>query len=194
MTKNGKELRGAAELLPSLRDAAGLLPSLRGAAGLLPSYRPELAAFIKTQLPGLLLFARQWPHDSPEDIVQEAFMRLLEQSEPPENVTAWLFTVVRNLSNNHIRSEKRRKNREIRKTSSVSSWFVMPDQSDETNDYHTELIEQLQQLPFEYREVIVAKIWGKLTFEQIAAIQEISTSSAHRMYQAGLKMLQERLS
>jgi len=154
---------------------------------------PELAALIKTQLPALLLFARQWPHDSPEDIVQEAFMRLLEQPEPPENVTAWLFTVVRNLSNNHIRSEKRRKNREFFKTSQESSWFIVQDRDDETNDNHTELIEQLQKLPFQYREVIVAKIWGKLTFDQIAATLGMSNSSAHRTYQAGLKLLQEKI-
>ena len=145
---------------------------------------------IQTQLPALLLFARQWPHDSPEDIVQEAFMRLLELPEPPENVTAWLFTVVRNLSNNHIRAEKRRKNRELRKSSQVSPWFVTPC---ETNENHTELIEQLQQLPFQYREVIVAKIWGKLTFDQIAAIQGTSTSSAHRAYQTGIRLLQEKM-
>ena len=155
--------------------------------------RPEMAAMIQTQLPALLLFARQWPHDSPEDIVQEAFMRLLEQPEPPENVTAWLFTVVRNLSNNHIRSEKRRKNREIQKSSQISSWFVMPNDADETNENHTKLIEQLQQLPFQFREVIVAKIWGKLTFDQIASIQGTSTSSAHRTYQSGIKLLQEKL-
>ena len=153
----------------------------------------EFAALIKTQLPALLLFARQWPHDSPEDVVQEAFMRLLDQPEPPENVTAWLFSVVRNLSNNHIRSEKRRKNREMRKSAQISPWFVTPEHADETNDNHTELIEQLQQLPFQYREVIVAKIWGNLTFEQIAAIQETSTSSAHRMYQTGIKILQDKL-
>ena len=35
----------------------------------------ELVAIIKSQLPALLLFARQWPHDSPEDVVQESFMR-----------------------------------------------------------------------------------------------------------------------
>ena len=155
---------------------------------------PELAALVKTQLPALLLFARQWPHDSPEDIVQEAFMRLFKQPELPENVTAWLFTVVRNLSNNHIRSEKRRKNREFFISSHNSSWFVASERDDETNVNHTELIEQLQQLPFQYREVIVAKIWGKLTFGQIAAIQETSSSSAHRTYQAGLKLLQEKLS
>ena len=153
----------------------------------------EFAALVKVQLPVLLLFARQWPHDSPEDIVQEAFMRLLELTEPPENVTAWLFAVVRNLSNNHIRSEKRRKNREIEKSSHNSLWFVTPDRDDETNDHHTELIEQLQQLPFQYREVIVAKIWGKLTFDQIAVTQETSTSSAHRIYQAGIKLLHEKL-
>jgi len=153
----------------------------------------EFAALIKTQLPALLLFARQWPHDSPEDIVQEAFMRLLDQPEPPENVTAWLFTVVRNLSNNHIRSEKRRKNREQKKSLQFSTWFVTPEYTDETYENHIQLIEQLQQLPFQYREVIVAKIWGKLTFDQIAAIQGTSTSSVHRAYQTGIKILQEKL-
>ena len=155
--------------------------------------RSEFAALIKSQLPALLLFARQWPHDSPEDIVQEAFMRLLEQPESPENVTAWLFSVVRNLSNNHIRSEKRRKTREFAKSSQHPPWFVTPENESEADDNHIELIEQLQQLPFQYREVIVAKIWGKLTFEQIAAIQETSISSAHRTYQAGIRLLQEKL-
>ncbi len=155
--------------------------------------RSEIAALIKTQLPALLLFARQWPHDSPEDVVQEAFMRLLEQPHLPENVTAWLFAVVRNLSNNHIRSEKRRKNRENNKSAQNATWFLTPEHGCETDENHTALIDQLQQLPFQHREVIVAKIWGKLTFEQIAAIQGTSISSAHRTYQAGLKLLQEKL-
>ena len=152
--------------------------------------RSDVAALIKTQLPALLLFARQWPHNSPEDIVQEAFIKLLEQQEMPENVTAWLFAVVRNLSNNHLRSEKRRKNRENTRN---TQWFAEFEQTAETDENQKELIEQLQTLPISYREVIVAKIWGKLTFEEIAVINNTSSSSVHRNYKAGLEMLHEKL-
>ena len=51
----------------------------------------------------------------------------------------------------------------------------------------------LSELPAGQREVIVAHIWGGLTFEQIAEIAGLSTSSAHRMYHAGLTALRERL-
>ena len=153
----------------------------------------NIAALIKTQLPALLLFARQWPHNSPEDIVQGAFIKLLEQPQWPENVTAWLFAVTRNLSNNHLRNEKRRKTRENTKFTQNKQWFSDTGHTKESNDNHTELIEQLQALPLRYREVIVAKIWGKLTFEEIAAIQEMSSSSVYRNYQAGLELLRKNL-
>ena len=152
--------------------------------------RSDVAALIKTQLPALLLYARQWSHNSPEDIVQEAFIKLLEQQEMPENVTAWLFAVVRNLSNNHLRSEKRRRNRENIKN---TQWFTEFEQSTETDENQKELVEQLQTLPLKYREVIVAKIWGKLTFEEIAVINNTSSSSVHRNYKTGLEMLHEKL-
>lgn len=155
--------------------------------------RTEVVAFIKTQLPALLLFARQWSHDSPEDVVQEAFIKLLEQPKLPENVNAWLFTVVRNLSNNHVRGEKRRKNRENTAYAQNIQWFV-PSKPEESDENQKELIEQLQALPVSHREVIVARIWGKLTFEEIAAMQNKSTSSVHRTYQAGLELLRKKLS
>jgi len=153
----------------------------------------DFAKLVETQLPALLLFARQWPHDSAEDIAQEAFIRLLNEKEWPENVTAWLFTVVRNQSNNHLRNEKRRKNREIDSAESKTRLFVQNEQNSNFNEETERLIEQLEQLPLENREVIVAKIWGNLTFAQIAAMTDSSTSSVHRIYQAGLALLQKRL-
>ncbi len=52
---------------------------------------------------------------------------------------------------------------------------------------------ELQALPLEQREVIVAHLWGGLTFEQIAEVSGISSSTAHRHYRAGLTALRERL-
>ena len=52
---------------------------------------------------------------------------------------------------------------------------------------------ELRALPLEQREVIVGHLWGGLTFEQIAKITGISSSTAHRQYCAGLSTLRERL-
>ena len=59
----------------------------------------------------LMLYARQWnPDEHAEDIVQEAFIKLLKQRKSMDNVRAWLFRVVRNVSISKARSLKRRKN------------------------------------------------------------------------------------
>ena len=52
---------------------------------------------------------------------------------------------------------------------------------------------ELRALPIEQREVIVAHLWGGLTFEQIAEVAGCSSSTAHRSYSAGLATLRSRL-
>lgn len=42
----------------------------------------------------LELYAKQWC-DAPEDVVQEAFLRLAAERVVPRNPAAWLFRVVR---------------------------------------------------------------------------------------------------
>ena len=46
----------------------------------------------------LVLYARQWLDDrsAAEDVVQEAFVRLVAQPALPRNARAWLYAVVRN--------------------------------------------------------------------------------------------------
>lgn len=43
----------------------------------------------------LVLFARQWC-DTPDDIVQDAFMALARQTVVPDRLVPWLYRVVRN--------------------------------------------------------------------------------------------------
>ena len=145
-----------------------------------------IAELVRTRLPALVLFARQWKHDSAEDVVQEAFIRLMRRAEPPQDPVAWLFAAVRNASNQHLRAVKRRKCRENASLAEKKPWFG-------TTEGENELVAELQSLPFEYRMVIVAKIWGNLTFEQIAAMSGSSRSSAHRMYNEGLALLKKKL-
>jgi RNA polymerase sigma factor (sigma-70 family) len=145
-----------------------------------------IAELVRTRLPALVVFARQWKHDSVEDIVQEAFIRLMRLPELPQDPVAWLFATIRNASNYHLRVQKRRKCCENASRAEKTPWFG-PTESE------NELVAELQSLPLDYRTVIVAKIWGNLTFEQIAAMTGSSRSSAHRKYNDGLALLQKRL-
>ena len=57
----------------------------------------------------LALYGRHWLDAAlAEDVVQEAFIRLMAQASPPENVKAWLFRSVRNGAISQLRKQKRR--------------------------------------------------------------------------------------
>jgi RNA polymerase sigma-70 factor (ECF subfamily) len=138
--------------------------------------------------PALILFARQWCV-APEDIVQDAFLKLLGQSPPPRDVVAWLYKVVRNAALDAGKMDRRRQRREVAAARPVG-WFVEPDidgLSAET------AVAALQRLPDEQREVIVARLWGGLSFEQIAEVSGCSASTAFRRFGAGIDSLRQEL-
>jgi RNA polymerase sigma-70 factor (ECF subfamily) len=136
----------------------------------------------------LLLYARQWC-SAPEDVVQEAFVKLAGKSPAPANALAWLYRVVRNGAISAQRAERRRRHHEGR-AATRTVWFTMPEQG----GIEVETLTQaMQTLPMQQREAIVAHLWGGLTFEQFAELMSSSTSSVHRWYLAGLTALRERM-
>jgi RNA polymerase sigma-70 factor (ECF subfamily) len=138
----------------------------------------------------LELYARSWC-DTPEDVVQEAFVALAGLRQTPDNPASWLFRAVRNGAINAGIAGKRRRRREARKAADARPWFE-PDS--EAPDLDPDAAQTaLAGLPTDQRETIVAHLWGGLTFEQIAEIAGTSASSTHRNYHAGLKTLRARL-
>ncbi|MFO0889843.1 MAG: sigma-70 family RNA polymerase sigma factor [Isosphaeraceae bacterium] len=156
----------------------------------MPSIGHEiLGSLFDTHARALLLYARQWSRGSEaEDVVQEAFASLARQEDLPEQVVPWLFRTVRNAAISAARSRQRRWRREER-ASSPEAWFSAADDRIDGREA-TRLLAELEP---DLREVVVARIWGGLTFEQIAALQGCSLTTAHRRYQSGLAGLQERL-
>src|SRR5947209_6552720 len=55
----------------------------------------EVARLIDRHAAPLVLCARQWCAE-PEDVVQDAFIKLVQQPRPPADTVAWLYRVVRN--------------------------------------------------------------------------------------------------
>ena len=151
-----------------------------------------LGRLVDRHAAALELFARQWC-DTPEDVVQEAFVKLAAQRTPPENPAAWLFRVVRNGALNAAQAARRRRRYETAAAES-RAWFQAKRTvtSSDALDPETAAAE-LRTLPLEQREVIVAHLWGGLSFEEIAVVSGCSASRAHRLYSAGLSMMRERL-
>lgn len=147
-----------------------------------------VAQLIDAHAAPLVLYARQWC-DAPEDVVQEAFLKLVRQSRPPEDPVAWLYRVVRNGALDAVKMARRRQQRESVAARPVR-WFVEPAVDDLDADT---AVAALQRLPPEQREVIVARHWGGLSFEQIAAAAGCSASTAFRRYSAGVEDLRKRL-
>ena len=119
--------------------------------------------------------------------MQSAFVRLAQQVPPPERVLAWLYRVVRNEALAAHRSLARRRLRE--QEAGPREWFS----SAEDRLDAEEASALLAQLPLDLREVIVARLWGGLTFDEIARLVGCSLPTAHRRYQTGLAQLRERL-
>jgi RNA polymerase sigma-70 factor (ECF subfamily) len=148
----------------------------------------ELGRLLDRHAPALVLYARQWCA-APEDVVQEAFLKFVGQKEPPRDAVAWLYRVVRNAALTAARSERRRRHHES-VAGERAPWFT-PDPLGALDS--ATATAALQGLPEEEREVIVAHLWGGLTFEQIAEVAGCSSSTAHRRYVAGLTALRQRL-
>jgi RNA polymerase sigma-70 factor (ECF subfamily) len=151
---------------------------------------PELLGrLVDEHAAALVLYARQWCA-LPEDVVQEAFVKLVRQRALPANVVPWLYRVVRNGAISAARAAARRRRYETRAAAQQPAWFAGP----QTAGLDAETAAAaLQALPIEQREAIVAHLWGGLTFEQIAELGGDSASTAHRRYVAGLTALRERL-
>lgn len=140
--------------------------------------------------PALVLYAAQFCSE-PEDVVQEAFLRLMKQEPAPNNPVGWLYRVVRNTSISASRQVSRRSRYERQASCEREPWFAPS--SDEAIDA-TEAKAALQSLPPEQREVVVLRVWGGLSFKQIAEATGKPISTAHRNYLAALSALREKWS
>jgi RNA polymerase sigma-70 factor (ECF subfamily) len=101
----------------------------------------------------------------------------------------WLYRVVRNGALDSGKTSRRRQNRE-RIAARPERWFIEPAVEGLDADV---AVEALQQLPLDQREAIVARLWGGLSFEEIAAVADCSASTAFRRYSAGIDALREIL-
>lgn len=139
--------------------------------------------------PALALYAAQWT-DAADDCVQEALVELARQATVPEHVVAWLYRVVKHRALNAMRSATRRRRREAEAT--VARLRVTGLAAADPLDALA-VAEALERLDAERREVVVMRVWGGLSFEEIAEASNVSTSTAHRRYHEALDQMRQVL-
>ncbi len=156
----------------------------------------------------LLLFARQQTRSQQdaEDVLQESLVRLSQKlaqgtfQGTQENWLPYLYTSIRRLSIDFGRQEDRRRRREEKSYETESNlsphelpdthWFEAAGSDDEIQQL---LASELKNLPPKFAEVINLKIWGDLTFQQIADTLDISINTVASRYRYGLEHLRKAL-
>jgi RNA polymerase sigma-70 factor (ECF subfamily) len=142
------------------------------------------------------------PAAQTQDLVQEAFVRLIKQcaaGPEPDDVPAWLFACVRNAAVDAIRSESRRRRRErraARERADCEAGQAAPGlfRSPLGNSLDAADAERaLASIPPDLREVVTLRIWGSMTLSQIAAITGSPVSTVHDRYRAALELMRQTL-
>lgn len=154
--------------------------------------------------PRLLLFARQWLPSvaDAEDAVQDGFVRFWRRGglRASEN-QGLLFAAVRTAALDHLRRESRRRRREqtaldeqiLPSLATYDESLLVPLVDEDSAEGSRELEAALKQLPAEQREVLVLKIWGELTHEEIGAALAIPANTAASRYRYALTHLKKLL-
>jgi RNA polymerase sigma-70 factor (ECF subfamily) len=146
----------------------------------------------------LLLYARSRTNcqQDAEDLMQEALIRLWGYQEerghvPPDVPLA--YSVLRLCGMDYGRKQGRRTKKQkkiIQFHDYDEHWLDRGVEEDEEAEFLRCAVEKLTD---KLREVITMKIWGGLTFAQIAEVLKISQNTAASRYRYALEQLQKNL-
>ena len=121
--------------------------------------------------------------DEAMDLCQDSFMkayRELDSLKDKDRFSAWLYRIAHNSCFSRLRRDQGKTFVEL-----------MPDAHSASNPVEIQLAVEkaLQQLPEDQREVVVLKVYQRLKFEEIAAIQDAPVSTVKsRLYMAFEKL------
>jgi RNA polymerase sigma-70 factor (ECF subfamily) len=121
-----------------------------------------------------------------EDALHQLFLRLLSDGAGAlRDQRPYLYRALRNTALNLRRGEARAQEREAK-----AALFEAPPGLE---SQALELAAALQELPDEQRQAVVLKVWGGLTFEEIAGVADVPANTAASRYRYGLARLRARL-
>ena len=151
----------------------------------------EWQIWLETHSAKFWLYARQKARSEADaqDLMQEAIIeasRRLGSGKPP--APALVFATLHRRAIDLARQDDRRRARELAVSPTEISWF---DTGIEDRERAKTIQAAMKKLPEIYREVVTLKIWGELTFVEIAETLRIPANTAASRYRYGLQELRK---
>jgi RNA polymerase sigma-70 factor (ECF subfamily) len=145
----------------------------------------------------LLTVATALLHDvnTAEDVVHDSFVKLSESTHllDPRRSLKWYLVVC---VSNKARDELRGRQHEVvglDESLSLSSKACGPESAAICNEEMQLVLNALEQLPYEQREVVVLHTRGRVTFKAIAEMRQVSVKTVQSRYRYGLEKLKTLL-
>jgi RNA polymerase sigma-70 factor (ECF subfamily) len=123
--------------------------------------------------------------DAAEDIAQEAFVRLLRQPLPEDEVRPWLFTVAMNLVRDRARKTERRQ-RLLSGAPPLVTSGQLPDDHVEQSERIQVVRAVLEKLPDRDRQLLLMREEG-FKYEEIAAVIGVAPASVGTLIARALR-------
>ncbi len=150
------------------------------------------AAVVRFEGP-LTLYASRLLRDaeSARDVVQETFLKLCssERSSIEGHLAEWLFTVCRNRALDVLRKEQRMSQLREEQVLRCLSPGPAPLEAAERQELGQRVLELLESLPVNQREVIRLKFQNGFSYQEISRISGHSVSNVGYLIHAGIKTL-----
>ncbi len=142
--------------------------------------------------------------DDAHDLAQEVFIkvyRALDRFDPQYRFSTWLFRVAQNAAIDRIRKRRLRLvslHVHDEDDGSARDWDVAGGgrsaYADLRNRERGEAIQAaIEALPWEYRELILLRHYGELTYEEIATLKAMPLGTVKNKLFRGRQMLKEKL-
>jgi len=151
----------------------------------------EWRAWLRRCGPRFHLYARQQTRceADAEDVLQDALVESWRRVDgmPPD---ALVFATIRRRAIDLARSSDRRSAREAEAGGPDAEWFSPDVEERETQRVLGEAVKSLTPI---YREVVTLKVWGGLTFQEIAETTGVPLNTAASRYRYAIEALRETL-
>jgi RNA polymerase sigma-70 factor (ECF subfamily) len=133
--------------------------------------------------------------DRAQDVVQEAFLRLIGQDRAKvgPHLAEWLYTVCRNLAIDVRRKDRRTERLNDADADSAVSDAPAPGERSEHDDALTHVLSNMRRLPRNQQECIRLKFQGGLSYKEISRVTNLTVTNVGFLIHTGLKTLRQRL-
>ncbi len=141
--------------------------------------------------------------DDAHDVAQEVFVKIyraLDRYDSQYKFSTWLFRIAQNAAIDRIRKRRLQVVSMDRPTddSEDGTWEFADDSPDAYADARNRerrdaIQEAIDALPWEYRELIVMRHYGELSYEEIARAKDMPLGTVKNKLFRGRKMLKEVL-